>query len=329
MAMLKRLVSGAAALALAIPAAGLAQIASAPVEGAPEATTVSPLISSPLAPVPEVGRGATYLFPEELGKAAQDAARAARDAKFDARSCGLAGVGPSEEVFGSFGVGALVDSTRVAETALQQAALKAQRTTQAALDARLAAARGEKGASVEATELARQEAVRAYQAANAAALEAHRRVADLQDLMFTDRTATRGDLKAMVDNRSYEREQTQGATNVYIPNAYKDLRLTEVVAREAQDKGEAVVRVSGKIVNTRKQSIAVPPLWLSVVDKYGTSLKSEQAQAPRGQKRIPAGGTLSFNYEVKAPPRTARTVVTFAPFHRPPMEQPIGAYCRG
>ncbi len=90
-----------------------------------------------------------------------------------------------------------------------------------------------------------------------------------------------------------------------------------------------MIRISGKIVNTRKSPIAVPPLWISVVDKFGASLKAEQTEPVRGAPRIPPGGMRSFNYVVKSvPQRTARTVVTFAPFHRMPIEKPAGFYCR-
>jgi hypothetical protein len=291
-------------------------------------TTVEPLTVSPLAPVPEVGQGATYFLPEELSTKAHEARQAYIDAKADARQCGMAGTGPSAEVFGEFGIGPLLDSVRVAEYDRQKAAEAASAATTAALEARMAAARGD-ASTLTSAELARQQAVRAYQKADADALEAHRRLGDLQDLRASDSGAGRWMLKAMVDNRSYEREQNQGAPGVYIPNDFRDLRLREITARQGDDGGEPVIRISGKIVNTRKSSIAVPPLWISVVDKFGTSLKAEQTEPVRGAPRIPAGGMRSFNYVVKSvPPRTARTVVTFAPFHHMPIEKPAGFYCR-
>ena len=61
----------------------------------------------------------------------------------------------------------------------------------------------------------------------------------------------------------------------------------------------------------------VGPLWLSVTDRFGTEVKSEQIQAPRGQGKIRARGNLAFTDAVKPPPeRSAKTSVTFAPFHR-------------
>ncbi|MEI7931714.1 MAG: hypothetical protein WCI21_01465 [Alphaproteobacteria bacterium] len=318
------------AAGLAWPTNGLrAQIASAPVQGLSDnITTVEPLTVSPLAPVPDVGPGATYFFPDELTARAREARQAYLDAKADARQCGMAGTGPSAEVFGEFGTGPLMDSVRVAEYDRQRTAEAAARATTAALSARMTAARGETSA-LATSELVRQRAVLAYQKADADALEAHRRVADFQDLRASDSGAGRSMLKAMVDNRSYEREHNQGVTGVYIPDAFKDLRLTEITARQTEDNGAPAIRISGKIVNTRKAPISVPPLWISVVDKFGTSLKSEQTEPPRGVARIPAGGMRSFNYVVKAvPQRTARTVVTFAPFHRLPTEEPVGFYCR-
>ncbi len=198
--------TAAVAVGLAWPTAGVrAQIASAPVQGLSESiTTVEPLTVSPLAPVPEVGLGATYFRPEELTARAHDARQAYIDSKADARQCGMAGTGPSAEVFGEFGIGPLLDSVRVAEYDRQKAAEAAAEATTAALSARMSAARGETSA-LAASELARQRAVRAYQKADADALEAHRRLGDLQDLSATDSGAGRWMLKAMVDDRSYER----------------------------------------------------------------------------------------------------------------------------
>ena len=297
--------------------------------GAIIVTTVSPVTVSPLVPVPEVGRGAIYFLPQELADEAREARQAYIEYKRAARACGMAGVGPSAEVWGLFGVGPSVDSVRAAEYDKQKAAERAKAATEVAIEARLTAARGQP-AALELTELARQVAIRDYLRADAKVVEAHRRLADLQDY---GRDGNGLSARAMVDNRTFERaanSNVTGVTGIYVPSAFQDLRLTEILARHTEEADGPMIRISGKIVNTRRRAIDVPPLWVAVVDKYGTALKVEQIGAPRGVARIAPGSSTSFSYVIPAVPlRTARAVVTFAPYHRLPQEMPASLYCSG
>jgi hypothetical protein len=280
-------------------------------------------VSTPLVPVPEVGKGATYFTPQELQTAAFDARQEMIDMHYTV--CGP-GIGEeSREDLGEFSLGALYDTLRVRAQKLNRAAAAAQTRTQAALDARGAAARGEGGRpAVIATELARQDAVRAFQTAHDALLEAEYRIADYQDL-----NGGSGDLtKAFIDERTRRRANNGGHSGIYVPEEYKDLRLSGITSRQGQDAGEAVIRISGRIVNTRKANISVPPIWISAEDRFGTQLKSQQAEAPRGQTSIAPGRSVAFNFTLKPMPAgTARTVVTFAPLHHAPRLKPDSYYC--
>lgn len=304
------------------------RITNRPIEKSPDQiTTVSPLVISPMAPVPNVGKGATYFKPEELQAAAHQARQDMIDLHYT--PCGP-GIGEeSREDLGEFSFGALYDTLRVRQQQLNRVADTANLATQEALTSRIAAARGEgPQEAVVSTELARQDAVRRYQGAQQAMLEAEYRVADLQDWVDTGGSPATG--KAYVDERTRRRANNGGHAGVYVPDEFKDLRLSGVVSRQVTDRGEPGMRVSGRISNPRKSAIAVPPIWVSVEDQFGTALKSEQAEAPKGQKAIPAGGSLAFAYIFKPlPEKASHTVVTFAPMHHAPRLKPADAYCTG
>lgn len=314
-------------------------------------TSVDPLVVSPLAPIPNVGRGATYFTPEDLHADALQARKDDIDARAGALQCKMA-VGVQRlrmEEYGDFDIGALLTTEGEKQAALQHAADAAAGATEAAMAARRAAVLGASNRqSLEATELARQQAVNAYQDAKAAMFEAQARIADLQDQVDLEVNGAPADptmkcsgvsvancdgellrqIQAVVDNHSLERSQGDTRAGVYPPSEFRDLRLTNITSRQREEGGVTVIRVSGKIINPRRSDVAVPPIWVSAVDQFGTGLKSEQASAPRGQKAIKAGATLNFTYAMKPmPERTARTVVTFAPYHHPPRYKPVSAYC--
>ncbi|MEI7933330.1 MAG: hypothetical protein WCI21_09810, partial [Alphaproteobacteria bacterium] len=113
-----------------------------------------------------------------------------------------------------------------------------------------------------------------------------------------------------------------------IPKEFQDLRITEVSAHQGAEKGVTFLRVVGKIVNSRKNAITVPPLWIAALDNFGTEIQAQQLEAPRSTGKIPSGGTLPFIYVFKPmPERTARATVTFAPLHRASGPLPPSAFC--
>ncbi|MEI7932243.1 MAG: hypothetical protein WCI21_04210, partial [Alphaproteobacteria bacterium] len=124
-------------------------------------------------------------------------------------------------------------------------------------------------------------------------------------------------VQAQLDFRSVQRAQNGGRRVTYAPAEYADLRLAKLAAGQVEEKGVKVIRVTGKIVNPRRTAISVPPLWVEILDQYGTSLKAEQIVAPRGQGKIPSRDSLAFTYAVSpVPERMAKASVTFAPNHR-------------
>lgn len=143
------------------------------------------------------------------------------------------------------------------------------------------------------------------------------------DVVQPSRCSQRANMRGMrevwaqLDYRSLQRSQGDGRRVSFTPAEYADLRLANVVAGQVQEKGAPVIRVTGKIVNPRRTSITPPPLWVEILDQYGTSLKAEQVVAPRGQGKIPPRDSLTFTYAVSpVPERMAKASVTFAPSHR-------------
>ncbi len=286
-----------------------------------DVTTVSPLV---ITPGPQVGAGATFFSLQDLSTAALDARAEAAAARDAGRECKSNQDGASQsEANGDFTLEALYNTESTVQFALQTAAEAAQAATQVALDARSG------GRDSAAAELARQTAVKAYQAASARAVEAHLRVADLQDQMRLHRDENPRQLQAYVDAKTLERSRNGGVAGVFVPDQYKDLALSDIAAQAGQDKGAEVLKISGRISNPRKGAIAIPPMWFTAVDRYGTPLKSQQT-IPEHQGRIPPGGSLPFTFELKPmPDKTARAVVTFAPQNRPPLYMPASMFCAG
>jgi hypothetical protein len=122
--------------------------------------------------------------------------------------------------------------------------------------------------------------------------------------------------QAQVEQRTAERKKGNGFS-LYVPAAFQDLRLAEVSAHQGEEQGRPFLRVVGKIVNMRKSPIAVPPLWVAAVDRYGTEVQAKQVEAPRGTPRLQPGASLPFQYVfIPMPDSTAKATVTFAPLHR-------------
>ncbi len=292
-------------------------------------TTVSPLIINALAPVPEIGDGATYFMPQELKDSAQAAHMEAFEARDSRNECRPTFAPRQREDLGDVSLEALYTSEYEAQIAMWRAGETAETVKQAAIAARAAAARGEGDTEVlKATELARQAAVKAFQTAQSLASEAHLRVADYQDLAQIDPDATDRELMVQINLRTLERENNMGVAGVYVPGVFADLRLSDIVVREQYEAGARVLRVTGKIVNTRRRPINVPPLWVAAVDRFGTSLKAQQMEAPIRAPKIAAHGSVPFVVTLAPKPdKSARAIVTFAPFHHQPPYLPAGLFC--
>ncbi len=162
-------------------------------------------------------------------------------------------------------------------------------------------------------------------AARAHLFEAERRLADVQDAL---RNLPKGSpIRAIADQKSAERTHNDGVQEIYVPDEYKDLKLTHIVAAERQDKGATVLQITGNIENPRRRAISVPPLWFAALDKNGDTLKTQQAVATH-QPKIPAGGSVPFNFELTSPPGgTERLAATFAPMNRLPLVLPMSMVC--
>ena len=274
-------------------------------------TTVSPLIINALAPVPEIGDGATYFMPQELKDSAQAAHMEAFEARDSRNECRPTFAPRQREDLGDVSLEALYNSEYEAQIAMWRAGETAETVKQAAIAARAAAARGEGDTEVlKATELARQAAVKAFQMAQ------------------IDPDATDRELMVQINLRTLERENNMGVAGVYVPGVFADLRLSDIVVREQYEAGARVLRVTGKIVNTRRRPINVPPLWVAAVDRFGTSLKAQQMEAPIRAPKIAAHGSVPFVVTLAPKPdKSARAIVTFAPFHHQPPYLPAGLFC--
>jgi len=130
-----------------------------------------------------------------------------------------------------------------------------------------------------------------------------------------------------IEQRTAERARGVGSS-IYVPKEFQDLRITAVSAHEGEEKGVSFLRVVGTIVNSRKNAITVPPLWVAALDRYGTEVKAQQLEPPRGTPKIPSGGSIPFIYVFKPmPERTAKATVTFAPLHRSSGPLTPDAFC--
>jgi hypothetical protein len=344
-------------------------------------TTVAPVMVRPAEGLPNVGSGATFFSTESLAREMREAQVGFLEAQAAVLQCSLSirssdgphvskapqGAGNPDgtasvndltenyiasvnasmqpgatELGGRFSIGALYSTEASAQRTLRDAAEVARKATQEAIDAQTTYRANPTAA--ESAELARQIAVRAFQQAKSAVLEAQARIADLQALIEAEVNGDPGQLRVAndfrelrkrypsieveVNNNSRERTQGNQLAGVYVPQEFKDLRLSNIVSRAVNVDGEAGIRVTGRIQNPLRKPVRVPPLWIAAIDRYGTGLMTEQVTAPRGTKAINAGGSLPFTYTMKPVPlSTSRTIITFAPYHNPPRLKPVSGYC--
>lgn len=338
---LGRLACTTAAAAIAVsPLLAGAGVAGQP----PDAATTVEAVTVGIPPAPNVGEGATHFTVEQLQEARAEAREAYIDTRDASEKCGVGLAFRATEFRsaedwlptsdggqarpGTFYLGGLYASMRDAQMEIQRTAEAAAAATEAALDARTRLGRGlATAAETESTELARQAAVKAFQDAQAKAEEAQARIVDAETAIQAGQGATARDVRDFILARATERESGFGVVGVYVPSEWNDLRLSETVAYQVELFGQPALRVKGKVHNTRRRAIGMPPLWFTVVDRFGTPLKSETAR-PGGRNRIPAGGSLPFTYDLKPlPEKAVRAVVTFAPDHQVSFSLPPGTLC--
>ena len=296
--------------------------------GGGETTTVSPVTVRPLAPVPKVGDGAPYFTGDEIATARANAVVAEK-----AGRALLRGSGDDERFdFHGFGADPMVPARALCRTyqraahALVEATDVLDSATAAAIQARAALTKGEVGQeSVDATELIRQTASRAFIFARNEALESDNRVMDFLELWTRGKgEPTREVMPIWVQetNRRSEVRRTNGG--VYTPLEFNGLRLERVTVRQIPFPEGAVVRVAGRIVNIRQNTATVPYLRLTPLDKGGFPMREleKQISGPKGTK-VRSNSAFSFNYDLKPPPEGAVAFrVNFASEWRPGVMDP-------
>lgn len=172
-------IAACASVLIVTPLVGEAQQTDAPVVKESDTTVLDPLISEAFGPL--VGDGATYFLPTELQLAAHEARQDGIDVRANVQQCRTLGAIPHREEVGDFDLEALWNTEAEATLDVWRKGEDAQHATEAALSARadLTAGKMSQDDAFKA-ELARQTAVKAYQAAQNKAREAHLRVSDLQ-----------------------------------------------------------------------------------------------------------------------------------------------------
>ncbi|HEV7689344.1 MAG TPA: hypothetical protein VGO52_00905 [Hyphomonadaceae bacterium] len=319
---MKRLV----AAALTLSAATLASAQVAPNSQAPAAARAADervVVTRPMVPVPDVGDGAPYFSVEDL-KAQGDAAQAERlNASVAARTCQVAALPKYFANAPTFEI--LFRDEQAAATSLDNAAAKAAKATEAALNARADAAAGLVDMkAVEQTELDRQAAVTQLAKAQDKWVRAYNRTADAQELFLSgrarDMTWTELDMREAQRRRFTAEDMRQ---------EFAGLKLTESRAEELRDKkkGERFLRVSGKITNNRTTSVPVPGIFITAVDERGFPLVTRKANTGRGEQ-LKAGVAQPFVYDLKPlPSGTVTALVHLASRATPPPHLSADMFC--
>ena len=120
-------------------------------------------------------------------------------------------------------------------------------------------------------------------------------------------------LPSEVERRTLERRANGGIIGAA---EFADLTVVNVVADEQSRGGDLALKVSGRINNPRKRSIADPPLTITLLDRGGFALSSREYRPP-ASLRIPAGTSVAFSYDVPDPsPFAVTAAVTFAASRR-------------
>jgi hypothetical protein len=335
------------------PAAGRAQ------DPAQE-PTVAPLVITPMVPVPQVGEGAPLYSLPELRAMQSEAQRQVAESRDAIRRCtpnarlaipplrgdmtvaeldniaaaaaknggrillprpltGPGGVPDIREAYASEGAAARLAQGMVIDA--EKATLAAEQTRRAA------ATGGATAKAVEDAELVRQKAVNRLMTARAVFLEFQAQTKAVQRVlraMGTDPTSP--PLPTDVFLNPDQRYQN-GMPQITVPKEYADLSLQKVVVRERQGKDGPFLLVTGEIHNTRARAIGTPPLSVTVLDRFGSPLKTDIAQPVRAP-RIKPGEFSPFAYEVRPPPRDASTVVvTFGTNAYAEWRLPVGQFC--
>jgi hypothetical protein len=306
-----------------------AQQGSVPVRATADEDPVTVLdaltVSASGAPIPKVGLGAPLYTPQEI----HDKGYIARGNRGDFEDGRQAIFECYLKVFGQAPIEARMrgyDDGAAAAAQMSNWARVAEEATLALGRGRIDILEGKiTQADLEKLELTRQDAVIQMTKAEMDFEEAKAEAIDVQELI-KQRTHP-SEWQGLVDSNAAERADRKYAL---IPKQFEDLKLEHVQAMERTNpKGELYLYITGAIVNTHKNRIAVPPLSFTAVDSAGYPLISERGQAGG---RIDPGKSQAFTYALSPKPRnTARVTVTFAelrpPTHLdPPQTDPVCMY---
>ena len=331
----------AAAVALvfnAFAGSGNAQQALAPDAPQSQAATqpeqkTDRVVITAMVPVPNVGEGAPYRTLDDIMRMKDEATgqrgesirdiqqyRRCRQQQSDFSQRRLSDAFPSleglleKEIDLAFRVSALAG--------------KAEAATRAAEDSRRRAADGEADVkTVEAAELARQDAINKLDEARLKYREAGAAIADFQELQRRGRPASANgqftdDNDAIawtdLDIRAAQRREAGWWDGIPAPDIPKGLAIAGIEARQFTDRKGVFIEVTGEIRNSGAKAASVPDLVVSALDGRGWVVEATPLSAPPSVK-IPAGGSKPFAYQMRPPPAPgSKIAVSFGSKIAPP-----------
>ena len=308
-----------ACLIAAMAGIGFASVAFA--QQSPAQTQQAPIdtgervVVTGMVPIPDVGEGAPLFTSLDVEQIEAAVRTIETDARRDMRRCNKPAFG-ARQIVDCKPTGSLNELLACEIEHSNKAAnlaFKAARVTATAEDSRRAAARGEADMkAVEDTELARQEAVRNMQNARQQLLETRARLADMLDAKMS------GAQGRDPDHEEAQRRKAGWELGIAKPDVPEGLSIQKVQVIERKDKKGAFVLVQGEIHNSNTSAISVPGLSATLLDENGFPLQT-QAVSPTTKRKIPAGKSHAFGFEIRPAPQMLKTaIVTFVSSAEPP-----------
>lgn len=292
-------------------------------------------------PPPDVGPGAPYHSPEELGEIASSAARAASDANGSSRTAGRSeackdsvhdmntrvGGDPLARVaMNTPRLQGLYRDEKTQATKVANMAEKALKATNEAENARRDAADGNYDkARVEKTEITRQKAVNDLQKARLKLMETQASIADYGDLR---RRRPSQEIAWMdLDEKAMERRRAGWGLGVPKSTKVGGLSVANMQSGEFQDDLGFYILIAGAVVNTGKTTETVPAFIITVLDAKGLPLRNTMG-SPAARTRLAPGEQMPFRYSLRpSPEHVGRILVNFASGKEPPPETPVSLIC--
>lgn len=246
------------------------------------------IVARRVAPIPDVGDGAPALSVDQL----------------DSYVCKARSLVSSGTKFNR----GRASFARLEQWATWASAERARTATEQAQLVRRDAAEGKRSsAEVEAFELARQKAVKAYQ--NQFVQEQVQRNPQLLLARNTkDTSALFADLQAMLDTGVLDGPVTSldVLRLAQEDRAAPGFAFDHLSARYAEDDGRDVLVVEGSVRNLNDRSALMPALQLTMLDRAGFVLDTERADVR--PVRLAAGQVQGFSYRMARPPSYAHNV---------------------